>query len=45
MKRLLVSAALTALLEGEGIAISRRVVANYRREIGVPAAAKRRLRA
>ncbi|WP_283647100.1 RNA polymerase factor sigma-54 [Marinovum algicola] len=36
---------LTALLEGEGIAISRRVVANYRQEIGVPAAAKRRLRA
>ncbi|WP_323766072.1 RNA polymerase subunit sigma-54 [Marinovum sp.] len=36
---------LTALLQAEGIAISRRVVSNYRQEIGVQAAAKRRRRA
>ncbi|TNF18389.1 MAG: RNA polymerase subunit sigma-54 [Rhodobacteraceae bacterium] len=36
---------LTALLQAEGIAVSRRVVSNYRREIGFPAPAKRRLRA
>lgn len=36
---------LTALLQAEGIAISRRVVSNYRQEVGFQAAAKRRLRA
>lgn len=36
---------LTALLQAEGIAVSRRVVSNYRREIGILAPAKRRLRA
>lgn len=36
---------LTALLQADGIAISRRVVSNYRQEIGILAAAKRRLRA
>lgn len=36
---------LTALLQAEGIAVSRRVVSNYRQEIGILAAAKRRLRA
>ncbi|MDK3075017.1 helix-turn-helix domain-containing protein [Sedimentitalea sp. JM2-8] len=36
---------LTAILQSEGIAVSRRVVSNYRQEIGIYAAAKRRLRA
>jgi RNA polymerase sigma-54 factor len=36
---------LTTLLQAEGIAISRRVVSNYRQEIGFQAATKRRLRA
>lgn len=36
---------LTAILQGEGIAVSRRVVSNYRQEIGILAASKRRLRA
>lgn len=36
---------LTALLQAEGIAISRRVVSNYRQEIGILPAARRRLRA
>lgn len=36
---------LTAILKDEGIMVSRRVVSNYRLEIGFPAAAKRRLRA
>lgn len=33
---------LTVLLHGEGIAVSRRVVSNYRQDIGIQAAAKRR---
>ena len=36
---------LTQLLQAEGVAVSRRVVSNYRRDIGIPAPAKRRLRA
>ncbi|WP_264210575.1 RNA polymerase factor sigma-54 [Leisingera thetidis] len=36
---------LTAILQAEGIAVSRRVVSNYRQDIGIHAAAKRRLRA
>ncbi|WP_254604361.1 RNA polymerase sigma-54 factor [Leisingera sp. ANG59] len=36
---------LTAILQSEGIAVSRRVVSNYRQDIGIPAAARRRLRA
>ncbi|WP_300581123.1 RNA polymerase subunit sigma-54 [Marivita sp.] len=36
---------LTALLQAEGVAVSRRVVSNYRQEIGILAAANRRLRA
>ncbi|WP_417524050.1 RNA polymerase sigma-54 factor [Marinovum sp.] len=36
---------LTALLQAEGIAISRRVVSNYRQEIGILPAARRRMRA
>ncbi|AHD09167.1 RNA polymerase factor sigma-54 [Phaeobacter gallaeciensis] len=36
---------LTAILQSEGIAISRRVVSNYRQDIGIHPAAKRRQRA
>ncbi|MBY6068973.1 helix-turn-helix domain-containing protein [Leisingera aquaemixtae] len=36
---------LTAILQSEGIAVSRRVVSKYRQDIGIHAAAKRRLRA
>lgn len=36
---------LAALLQADGIAVSRRVVSNYRQEIGILAASKRRLRA
>lgn len=36
---------LTALLQADGIAVSRRVVSNYRQEIGILAASKRRLHA
>ncbi|WP_417205160.1 RNA polymerase subunit sigma-54 [Antarctobacter sp.] len=36
---------MTALLQAEGITVSRRVVSNYRQEIGISPAAKRRLRA
>ncbi|GLO69944.1 RNA polymerase sigma-54 factor [Phaeobacter inhibens] len=36
---------LTAILQSEGIAVSRRVVSNYRQDIGIHPAAKRRLRA
>ena len=36
---------LTALLQAEGIAVSRRVVSNYRRDIGIPSPAQRRRRA
>ncbi|MBY6059130.1 RNA polymerase sigma-54 factor [Leisingera daeponensis] len=35
---------LTAILQSEGIAVSRRVVSKYRQDIGIHAAAKRRLR-
>lgn len=44
-KRPLSDRRLTALLQAEGIAVSRRVVSSYRREIGIDAAAKRRLQA
>lgn len=36
---------LTAILQDEGIMVSRRVVSNYRQQIGILPAAKRRLRA
>ncbi len=36
---------LTTLLQAEGIAVSRRVVSNYRRDIGILSPAQRRLRA
>lgn len=36
---------LTAILQDEGVAVSHRVVSNYRHEIGILAPAKRRLRA
>lgn len=36
---------MTALLQADGIAVSRRVVSNYRQEIGISAAAKRRRQA
>lgn len=44
-KRPLSDRRLTAILQSEGIAVSRRVVSNYRQEIGIHSAAKRRLRA
>ena len=36
---------LTAILQDEGVAVSHRVVSNYRQDIGILAPAKRRLRA
>lgn len=44
-KRPLSDRRLTAMLQSEGIEVSRRVVSNYRQGIGIEAAAKRRLRA